>query len=120
MGKETVDLTACLPQPTIIKVNGKEYKISFPFKVIAAIEEEYGTMTEALNAFYTPEDGKAYEHTANFLFAALGGKYKIKKEDIDEWITPKTLKLLHGAVSDALLASFGRSENEDAANTGEI
>lgn len=107
---EVIDITACLAKGKIVKVEDKEYEVKFGFRAILELEKQYGTVGAALDSFIKNKD--FYNNTLNFLYAALGEKYKLKKTDIEEWISISTAPQLHDTILEALLLGFGTAKGE--------
>lgn len=107
---EIIDLTAVLAKGRTIRIGRKEYEIKFAFRQLRALEEQYGTVGDAIDALIKPDN--IYENVLNFLYAALGERYSLKKTDIEEWITVSTTQILYDIIFEALLESMGgREEN---------
>lgn len=105
-----IDLTACVAKGKTIKIDDKEYELKFSFRAIRALEEIYGNMDTALDSFI--EQKKIYDDVLNFIFAALGEKYKLKKTDVEEWITVSSTPILYNAIFEEILLSMN-TDNED-------
>ncbi|MGN0107473.1 MAG: hypothetical protein ACI4A5_07250 [Hominilimicola sp.] len=113
---EVIDLTACLAKGKVIRIEGKEYEIKFDFRAIHSLEQQYGNLGAALDSFMGNEN--LYDNVLNFLYAACGEKYKLKKTDIEEWISLSTIFILHDLIFEAILSSIG-TKNEKS-EQGEI
>lgn len=107
---EVVDLTACIAKGKIIRVEDKEYEIKFTFRAIRALEEKYENLDTALDSFINKEN--LYEDVLNFLYAACGEKYNLKKSELEEWISISTAKMLYYTIFEAILFSIGTSSEE--------
>lgn len=105
---EIIDLTAVLAKGRTIKIDNKEYEVKFAFRAIRSLEEQYGTMGAALDALFQQDD--IYNNVLNFLYAALGEKYNLKKTDIEEWITVSTAQILYNVIFESLVESIGGGE----------
>lgn len=107
---EVIDLTACLAKGTVIRIDDKEYEIKINFRAIRSLEQQYGSLGAALDSFIEKKD--IYNDVLNFLYAACGEKYKLKKTDIEEWISISSTPILYNAIFEALLSSIGTSSEE--------
>lgn len=107
----SINLTACVAKGKTITVEDKEYELRFSFRAIRALEEIYGNMGAALDSFVGQEH--IYDDVLNFLFAALGEKYKLKKTDIEEWITVSSAPVLYNAIFEQLFLSMDMGERDE-------
>lgn len=114
--KETIDLTACITKGSIIKIEEKEYEIRFNFRTLHALEEIYGNIGAALDSM--AKQNNLYEDILNFLYAALGEKYKLKKTDIEEWITISSAPILYSILAEEIFNGIGMNGNDN--NSGEM
>lgn len=105
-----LDLTAVIPQGKKFKIDGKEYELVFHFKAIRKLEELYGSMDKAMDAFN--QNKSAYEVTVNFLYAGLGDDYKLTKQEIESWVGLGSVVLLRNILFDALMRSYGTPDGE--------
>lgn len=108
---DIIDLTACITKGQVIKVDDKEYEIKFTYRALRVLEETYGNIGTALDSFI--ERKKMYEDTLNFLYAALGEKYRLTKTDIEEWITLTSIQILYDVIFEMIMASFGISAADE-------
>lgn len=107
---EIIDLTACIAKGQVIKIDDKEYELKFSYRALRALEEIYGNVGAALDSLI--ERNKMYDDTLNFLYAALGEKYKLRKTDIEEWITLSSIHILYNIVLEMVMSSFGTGDTE--------
>ena len=112
MDEEILDLTACIPSGKEFKVGNKTYTVIFNYRALKSLEKQYGTVSAALDDF--SDRSNIYNNVLNFLYAALGERYRLKKTDVEEWITLSTVNILHDLIFDALLGAFGQSSDADA------
>ena len=111
MERKVIDLTACITRGTFIKIADKEYEIRFSYSALKSLEEQYGNVGMALDSLLSNE--KKYENVLNFLYAACGEKYNLKKTDIEEWITLSTIEILRNVIYDAIMGAFGQGNGEE-------
>ncbi len=107
---EVIDLTACLARGKVIRIEDKEYEIKFGFRAIRSLEEQYGSVNKAIESLLNRE--ALYDDVLNFLYAACGEKYKLKKTDIEEWISISTAAILYNAIFESLLSSIGTNSGD--------
>lgn len=107
---EVIDLTACIAQGKKIKIGRKEYEIKFDYKTLLSLEKQYGTVGAAIECFMDKQ--KIYENVLNFLYAACGEKYSLKKTDIEGWISLSTVNILYNVVFETIMLSFGTQNTE--------
>lgn len=105
--EEIIDLTACLAKGKTIRVDEKEYEIKFGYGALRSLEVQYGNVNVALDSFIKREN--LYDDTVNFLYAACGERYKLKKTDVEEWISISSAPILYDVIFEALLSSIGTS-----------
>ena len=109
--EEPIDLTACLAKGKTIRIDEKEYEIKFGFGALRSLELQYGNVNAALDSFIKREN--LYDNIVNFLYAACGERYKLKKTDIEEWISISSAPILHDVIFEALLSSIGTNSEEE-------
>lgn len=107
---EVIDITACIAKGKILKVDNKEYEVKFDFRALQVLEQQYETVGNAIKNFF--DENKIYANVANFLYAACGEKYKLKKTDIEEWISVSSIGILYNLIYEAVLGSFGNKTDE--------
>lgn len=112
---EVIDLTACIAKGKTIRIGNEDYEIKFSFRAICSLEKQYGDFGTALDSFTSRE--KIYDNVLNFLYAACGERYSLKKTDIEEWISVSSVQILYDVILEALLSSIGTNSGED--NQGE-
>lgn len=110
---EMIDLTAVLAKGRTLKIDDKEYEIKYAFRQLRVLEEQYGTVGDAINALANEDNGDIYTIVLNFLYAALGEKYSLKKTDIEEWITVSSAPILYSLIFEAMLESIGGGNGEN-------
>lgn len=114
---EIIDLTACIAKGQILKVDDKEYEIKFTYRALRALEEIYGNVGKALDSLVNRE--KLYDDILNFLYASLGEKYKLKKTDIEEWISVSSAPMLYDVILSEIMSGMSLS-GKDNTQQGEI
>lgn len=107
---EVIDLTACLAKGKVIRIEDKEYEIKINFRAIRSLEQQYGSLNEALDRFIGRKD--VYNDVLNFVYAACGEKYNLKKTDIEEWISISTAEILYNTIFESLLSSIGTNSGD--------
>jgi hypothetical protein len=112
---EIVDMTACIAGGTYFSIGKKEYEIKFTFGAIRSLEEQYGNVGAALDSLVEKKD--IYNDVLNFLYAACGERYKMKKTDIEKWISISSCPIFYNLIVEAVFSSIGM--NSDAAEQGE-
>lgn len=109
--EETIDISDVLPKGVSFTIGKKEYEIIYNFKTLKELGDMYGGIQNAIDALTNHEN--PYQIVLDFLWAALGERYKLKKTDIEEWIGPGSLNLLYNLIYTAVMKSFGNSGKED-------
>lgn len=115
MEEDILDLTAIIPQPKAFKLGNKNFELLYNYKAIKKLEEIYGSVGAALDAFSNQDD--VYTDTINFLYAGLGETYKLTKQEIESWIGLTSINLFRDIIMDALINSYGKNNAVGAEET---
>ena len=117
MDDNILDLTAVIPQPKVFKLGNKSFELLYNYKAIKKLEEIYGSVGAALDAFSNQDD--VYTDTINFLYSALAEPYKLSKQEIESWIGLTSINLFRDIIMEALINSYGKNNTVEDTEPGE-
>ncbi len=110
-----IDLSNVMPKGVKFKIENKEYELVYSFGALKRLGEAYGTVGAAIDALSAREE--PYDLVVNFLYCGLCDKYKLTKQDIEEWVGVGSVNLLYNLIFSAIMSSFGHTDgvNEESA-----